>query len=189
MKLINKKAFTLIELLVVVLIIGILAAIALPKYQVAVEKARTREVMTLMRSIKNAADMVKMVKGGYTAKFDDLDIVLPCQTRGTTTWGDYCDTTYFRIFLHNDTVGGTTPSDIFNILAHREKISKIDGGLSKTYEIQLTTNNPNNSNLVFLCQNGGHASSPKNWCQRMGYTQFDSKATSPGVPFGPYLME
>ncbi len=60
----TRRGFTLIELLVVVLIIGILAAIAVPQYQVAVEKSRAAEAITLMSSLQKAVD-VYILQNGY----------------------------------------------------------------------------------------------------------------------------
>ena len=69
--------FTLIELLVVVLIIGILAAVAVPKYQKAVAKARLSEGLSVGKSIVNAEYVYKMANGNYTADLDALGITLP----------------------------------------------------------------------------------------------------------------
>lgn len=59
----KNKAFTLIELLVVVLIIGILAAIALPKYEKAVEKSRAAEAVQILRYMHNQVEMTYLAEG------------------------------------------------------------------------------------------------------------------------------
>ncbi len=70
----NKKAFTLIELLVVVLIIGILSAIALPQYTLAVEKARAAEAMANIATIKEQIDLYLLENGmpSETAFYKDF---------------------------------------------------------------------------------------------------------------------
>ena len=73
----NKKAFTLIELLVVVLIIGILAAVALPQYRVAVLKTRVMSLVPIMRAIEDAQQIYNWSNGSFATSLDKLDIELP----------------------------------------------------------------------------------------------------------------
>ena len=73
----NKKAFTLIELLVVVLIIGILASVALPQYQKAVEKSRATQALTLIKSVVQAAEAYYLANGTNVSSFDELAIDIP----------------------------------------------------------------------------------------------------------------
>ena len=70
----NNKAFTLIEILVAVLIIGILAAIAVPQYQKAVVKSRAAHLQSVLSNIVKASNEYYLQTGQYPTSFEQLDI-------------------------------------------------------------------------------------------------------------------
>ena len=98
----NKSlGFTLIELLVAVLIIGILAAVALPQYEKAVEKSRMAEALSIGKTLDQAMAVWVLGQGGYpmenveflgTNPGGELDIMLPL----IPTTATESDSKYFR---------------------------------------------------------------------------------------------
>ena len=75
----NKKGFTLIELLVVVLIIGILAAVAVPQYKKAVEKAKYKQMLEIISPLAESMKRYFLETGTYPTSLEQLDVVVPGQ--------------------------------------------------------------------------------------------------------------
>src|SRR5216117_2373119 len=68
----NRKGFTLIELLIVVVIIGILAAIAIPKFAATKDKAKLASVKTDLRNLMTAQEAYFSDYSTYAADFASL---------------------------------------------------------------------------------------------------------------------
>lgn len=126
------KGFTLIELLVVVLIIGILSAIALPQYRLAVLKSQFSKLMPQVQAIAQAEKAYYLANGTY--EFDDiskLDVIIPgCANnpygRGYIECDDYSIATDTRLGYNEGDVAGFIINDKrrwYGDLAYTQKLT------------------------------------------------------------------
>jgi len=72
----KKKGFTLVELAVVVVIIGVLAAFAVPRFLASVERSKAAEAFNYLAAVQSAQERYHARQGSYAANLTDLDIKL-----------------------------------------------------------------------------------------------------------------
>ncbi len=163
-----KRGFTLIELLVVVLIIGILAAVAVPQYQKAVEKSRAAEAWTNIKAINDAlaAKNLEMGTKDTSYPFDQLDVSFS-NTDGTAATGYTFAGEHFTYRIPEGSgtpfagaLAGQSSSDAVLMIVDGQKRCYGADGLSFAYckKIGLNTNVENGCSSGEVTANLGGSS-------------------------------
>jgi prepilin-type N-terminal cleavage/methylation domain-containing protein len=110
------RGFTLVELMVVIVIIGILAAVAVPKFLDASSKAKASEFPTVLTAVYTGEMAYQAERGSYASTMTHLKDSSCVEVPGTTRWFTYqiplATATSFRATARvKTTFGGTTTSD------------------------------------------------------------------------------
>ena len=147
----NNGGFTLIELLVVVLIIGILAAVAVPQYQKAVYKSRATEAMMMLKAIGEAQEVYYLANNEYTNDISKLDVEIPSDLI-TTESGIFPENSYKYACTTNYCVALTQNVSMPFFQIHNQHI---DSPAKGKFFCHLGSGNTKNETAKAICQNMG----------------------------------
>ncbi len=115
-----RNGFTLIELLVVIVIIGILAAVAIPVYTGHMQRARRADAKTALEQVRASQEMWRAEKGSYSTDVAELQTTMGAPS---TTISPYY-TWNFLVALPNTFTAqavptGSQPADEALFINHR----------------------------------------------------------------------
>ncbi len=77
----NRKGFTLIELMIVVVIIGILAALAIPRFMKATVKSKQSEAKGILKQIYTMEHTYKQANDVYSVNLNTIGVEIPVNIR------------------------------------------------------------------------------------------------------------
>lgn len=170
----TNKGFTLIELLVVVLIIGILAAMAMPQYFKAVERSRMTEADTLLGSIAQAQRRKFLQINKFVTNYKALD-VSPKDSNGSTYFTKGNPTTGnsgngFQVVLSGDTfqAGKATATRVAKDATGTAGALQYQYNLVRYYQGDNVTCNGTNDAGKELCADFCGTDGPSNSCCNNG---------------------
>ena len=90
---VSNKGLTLIELLIVIVIIGILAAVAIPSYTGYMQRARRADAKVALEQLRASQEMFRAERGSYSINLVEL----------VNTWGVPNMSGDYAILLTNST--------------------------------------------------------------------------------------
>ena len=155
----NKQTgFTLIELLVVVLIIGILAAVALPQYEKAVEKSRVAEARLMLNTMYKNRALCELNTPGECGIESFLEPEIEYPVKPDLSGNHTCvDEACFRTKYWDYGTDGVS------YYANRIMDAKSDN-----YVYDLGFNYPDDPATQLNC--GNNDDSGKDWCKMVGFS-------------------
>ncbi|MCA9409240.1 MAG: prepilin-type N-terminal cleavage/methylation domain-containing protein [Candidatus Omnitrophica bacterium] len=71
------EGYTLFEIIIVIVIIGTIAAFAIPKFTKSVERTKTTEAIQILDALKSAQIVYQLETGSYTTNLTLLDVDIP----------------------------------------------------------------------------------------------------------------
>ena len=134
MNLNRKSGFTLLEIIIVIIIVGVLASLALPRFFSTVEFSRSTEALASMSSLRQSVERCYLSQGGTYAgcTVGVLDIQNPQNSPGAQ----------FTYTI-------TAVAAAYTIAAQRNTVNGGDGG-SRIFVIQTTTGVSRSGTGVFI---------------------------------------